>query len=63
MALKDLPAVVDYILKETSQEQIYYVGHSQGTTIGNTHTHTPSIYIIHPPDSELTLTWNPNPDL
>ncbi|CAJ1081319.1 gastric triacylglycerol lipase isoform X2 [Xyrichtys novacula] len=33
MALKDLPAVVDYILKVTSQEQIYYIGHSQGTTI------------------------------
>ncbi|XP_056867450.1 gastric triacylglycerol lipase isoform X2 [Takifugu flavidus] len=34
MALKDLPAVVNYILKVTSQEQIYYIGHSQGTTIG-----------------------------
>lgn len=33
MALKDLPAVVNYILKATSQDQIYYVGHSQGTTI------------------------------
>lgn len=40
MALKDLPAVVNYILKVTSQEQIYYIGHSQGTTIGNTRTHT-----------------------
>ncbi|KAF3703982.1 Lysosomal acid lipase/cholesteryl ester hydrolase [Channa argus] len=33
MALKDLPAVVNYILKMTGQEQIYYIGHSQGTTI------------------------------
>ncbi|KAK2820194.1 hypothetical protein Q5P01_023153 [Channa striata] len=33
MALKDLPAVVNYILKLTGQEQIYYIGHSQGTTI------------------------------
>ncbi|CAF89870.1 unnamed protein product, partial [Tetraodon nigroviridis] len=34
MALKDLPAVINYILKATSQDQIYYIGHSQGTTIG-----------------------------
>ncbi|XP_071392182.1 gastric triacylglycerol lipase isoform X2 [Centroberyx affinis] len=33
MALKDLPAVVDYILKVSGQEQIFYIGHSQGTTI------------------------------
>ncbi|XP_062382360.1 gastric triacylglycerol lipase [Sardina pilchardus] len=33
MAKKDLPAVVDYITKTTGQEQIFYVGHSQGTTI------------------------------
>uniref|UniRef100_A0A4W6ESM0 Lipase n=2 Tax=Lates calcarifer TaxID=8187 RepID=A0A4W6ESM0_LATCA len=33
MALKDLPAVINYILKVTGQEQIYYIGHSQGTTI------------------------------
>ncbi|XP_051795019.1 gastric triacylglycerol lipase [Acanthochromis polyacanthus] len=33
MALKDLPAVVDYILKMTQQQQIFYIGHSQGTTI------------------------------
>eukprot|EP00064_Thunnus_orientalis_P023643 superscaffoldBa00009149_g23895 len=33
MALKDLPAVVDHILKVTGQDQIFYIGHSQGTTI------------------------------
>ncbi|CAL8309903.1 unnamed protein product [Boreogadus saida] len=33
MAQKDLPAMVDYILKITSQEKIFYMGHSQGTTI------------------------------
>ncbi|XP_056287092.1 lysosomal acid lipase/cholesteryl ester hydrolase-like [Pseudoliparis swirei] len=33
MALKDLPAVVNYVLKVTGQNQIHYVGHSQGTTI------------------------------
>ncbi|KAM9425277.1 gastric triacylglycerol lipase isoform 1-T2 [Pholidichthys leucotaenia] len=33
MALKDLPAVVNYILKVTGQDQIFYIGHSQGTTI------------------------------
>ncbi|XP_053709446.1 gastric triacylglycerol lipase [Synchiropus splendidus] len=33
MALKDLPAVINFILKETGREQINYIGHSQGTTI------------------------------
>ncbi|KAG7507189.1 lysosomal acid lipase/cholesteryl ester hydrolase [Solea senegalensis] len=32
MALKDLPAVVNHILKTTRQQHIYYIGHSQGTT-------------------------------
>lgn len=35
MAKKDLPAVINFIIKTTGQEQIFYVGHSQGTTIGN----------------------------
>ncbi|KAG9484992.1 hypothetical protein GDO78_008217 [Eleutherodactylus coqui] len=34
MAKKDLPAVIDFILQTTDQEQLYYIGHSQGTTIG-----------------------------
>uniref|UniRef100_A0A3Q3WSB2 AB hydrolase-1 domain-containing protein n=1 Tax=Mola mola TaxID=94237 RepID=A0A3Q3WSB2_MOLML len=33
LALKDLPAIVNHILKVAGQEQIYYIGHSQGTTI------------------------------
>ncbi|KAM4702680.1 lysosomal acid lipase/cholesteryl ester hydrolase-like [Rhinophrynus dorsalis] len=33
MAKLDLPAVINFIIKKTGQEQIYYVGHSQGTTI------------------------------
>ncbi|KAI4893564.1 hypothetical protein NFI96_021362, partial [Prochilodus magdalenae] len=33
MAKKDLPAVINFITKTTKQEKIFYVGHSQGTTI------------------------------
>ncbi|XP_015256724.1 PREDICTED: lysosomal acid lipase/cholesteryl ester hydrolase-like [Cyprinodon variegatus] len=33
MALKDLPAVINHVLKVTGQEKIFYIGHSQGTTI------------------------------
>ncbi|XP_062989353.1 putative lysosomal acid lipase/cholesteryl ester hydrolase [Elgaria multicarinata webbii] len=34
MGLYDLPAMIDFILKKTGQKQIYYVGHSQGATLG-----------------------------
>ncbi|KAL8187097.1 UNVERIFIED_CONTAM: hypothetical protein K2H54_033035 [Gekko kuhli] len=34
MAKYDLPASVNFILNKTGQEDIYYVGHSQGTTMG-----------------------------
>ncbi|KAL2302980.1 hypothetical protein Nmel_010436 [Mimus melanotis] len=33
MAKYDIPASVDFILKKTGQEQVFYVGHSQGTTM------------------------------
>ncbi|XP_072485053.1 gastric triacylglycerol lipase-like isoform X2 [Notamacropus eugenii] len=33
MAKYDLPAILDLINKETRQKKVYYVGHSQGTTI------------------------------
>ncbi|XP_062988981.1 lysosomal acid lipase/cholesteryl ester hydrolase [Elgaria multicarinata webbii] len=33
MAKCDLPASINFILNKTGQEQIFYVGHSQGTTI------------------------------
>uniref|UniRef100_A0A2K6FWF2 Lipase family member J n=1 Tax=Propithecus coquereli TaxID=379532 RepID=A0A2K6FWF2_PROCO len=34
MAKYDLPASTDFIMKQTGQEEMFYVGHSQGTTIG-----------------------------
>lgn len=34
MAKYDLPDTFDLITKKTGQEQLFYVGHSQGTTIG-----------------------------
>ncbi|XP_004409745.1 PREDICTED: lipase member M [Odobenus rosmarus divergens] len=34
MARFDLPAVINFILHKTGQEKIYYVGYSQGTTMG-----------------------------
>jgi pimeloyl-ACP methyl ester carboxylesterase len=32
MGTRDLPAVIDYILQATRSQQIFYAGHSQGTT-------------------------------
>ncbi|XP_032842600.1 lipase member M isoform X2 [Tyto alba] len=34
MAMYDLPATINYILQKTGQEQLYFVGYSQGTTTG-----------------------------
>ncbi|XP_015414318.1 PREDICTED: gastric triacylglycerol lipase isoform X2 [Myotis davidii] len=34
MAKYDLPATIDFIVKKTGGQEIHYVGHSQGTTIG-----------------------------
>jgi lysosomal acid lipase/cholesteryl ester hydrolase len=33
MGTKDLPAVIDHILQTTGAEQIFYAGHSMGTTM------------------------------
>ncbi|XP_072851381.1 lipase member M [Pogona vitticeps] len=34
MAMYDLPAMINFILKRTGQEQLYYIGYSQGCAIG-----------------------------
>ena len=34
MAKYDIPVVIDFILNKTKEEQLYYIGHSQGTLIG-----------------------------
>ncbi|NXI90135.1 LIPM Lipase, partial [Psophia crepitans] len=34
MAMYDLPAAIDFVLQKTGQKQMYYVGYSQGCTIG-----------------------------
>ena len=36
MAAKDVPAMIDYVLEQTGQSELYYIGHSQGTMVAMT---------------------------
>ena len=36
MAAIDLPNMIDYVVKKTGQENVFYFGHSQGSIIGFT---------------------------
>lgn len=38
MAKLDLLAAKNFIMKKIEQEKLYYIGYSQGTTIGKLHT-------------------------
>lgn len=33
IALIDVPMLIDYVIEQTNQAKIYYIGHSQGTTV------------------------------
>ena len=33
-ALIDLPTMLDYVIRVTGQDEIFYAGHSQGTVMG-----------------------------
>ncbi|KAF2898135.1 hypothetical protein ILUMI_08040, partial [Ignelater luminosus] len=33
IAMNDVPVMVDYVRKQTGQDKIFYIGHSQGTTV------------------------------
>ena len=37
MARYDLPAMVNFVVNETRQKQLYYIGHSQGTLTAFAH--------------------------
>ena len=47
MAKYDLPASIDFIVKQTQQKQIFYVGHSQVTTIGMARKIVAAITLLH----------------
>ncbi|XP_067321823.1 lysosomal acid lipase/cholesteryl ester hydrolase-like [Anolis sagrei] len=34
MGYYDIPAIINFILNKTGQQQLYYIGHSEGTTMG-----------------------------
>lgn len=68
MAMYDLPAMIDFVLQKTGQKQIYYVGYSQGCTIGvleggtypidRTTVHGTLIFVSQAESGEVSSLWS-----
>lgn len=63
MGVYDLPALIDYILQQTNQTQLAYVGHSQGVTaafvmLSSLPQYNKKISILHAMTPPVILRYN-----